>query len=375
MKIPTALFLLGLTVPLAAAEPPDGLEAEIRRLSDQVGEIAGRERGLMDQADLLRRRIRLDEAVIRKAEGEKRSLEGRVAEARKAEEEAAERLRRTEAYLKVRVRQQYALGLLQEYRLLFTVRSTEDVRTAGLYLNALSRRDTVRLRDFREVRKAREAARRDLESLERELTARSEEARREKASLEEEQQRLSGLLRRIQGERATAQRALTESLEAARAMDRYLKDLDFRRRVEVFSRNMAEAEGRLQRPCGGPVVRGFGDYVHPRFKTKVPHPGLDFRAPLGTPVVAVFDGTAEYSGWLSGYGYTVILRHPGGFFTVYAHLDQVIVPAGKVVTAGERVGNVGEDAATGTASLYFELRRGSRALDPAPWFAGGSDER
>lgn len=375
MKAPAALIFLGLATLLPAAGPPDGLEAEIQRLSDQVGEIAGRERGLLDQADLLRRRIRLDEAVIRKAEGERRALEARRAEALRAEEEAALRQRRAAAYLKVRARQQYALGLLQEYRLLFAVRSTEDVRTAGLYLGALSRRDEARLHEFTELRQEREAARRNLETLALELEARAAEARREKTALEDEQKRLSALLRRIQGERSAAQRTLEERLEAARAMDRYLDDLDFRRRVEVFSKNMAEAEGRLPMPCRGPVVRGFGDFVHPRFKTRVPHPGLDIRAPLGTPVRAVFDGTAEYAGWLSGYGYTVILRHPGGFFTVYAHLDQVSVAAGQVVGPGDLVGNVGEDAATGTAALYFELRRGAKALDPAPWFAGGSHER
>lgn len=375
MKVAPALGLLCLSLLLSAAEPLGGLEGEIRRLSEQVGEIAGRERGLLDQADLLRRRIRLDEAVIRRAEAERKVLLARRADALRAEEEAAGRQRRAEAYLKVRTRQQYALGLLQEYRLLFTVRSTEDVRTAGLYLGALSRRDAVRLREFQELRKERETARRDLETLARQLETQAAEAQREKAALEGEQRRLAELLQRIQGERSAAQRSLAERLEAARAMDRYLHDLDFRRRVEVFSRNMAEAEGRLPRPCEGPVVRGFGDFVHPRFKTKVPHPGLDIRAPLGTPVRAVFDGTVEYAGWLSGYGYTVILRHPGGFFTVYAHLDQVAVPAGQVVGGGERVGNVGEDAATGTAVLYFELRRGAKALDPAPWFAGGSHER
>lgn len=375
MKAALALCFLCLATPLSAAEPSDGLEAEIVRLSDQVGEIAGRERGLLDQADLLRRRIRLDEAVLRRAEAQRRALLAQSAEARRAEEEAALRQRRAAAYLKVRARQQYALGLLQEYRLLFTVRSTDDVRTAGLYLGALYRKDAVRLREFQELRREREASRLRLETLASELQARTAQAEREKTALEGEQRRLSELLRRIREEKSAAERALAESLEAAKAMDRYLSDLDFRRRVEVFSRNMAEWEGRLPMPCPGPVARGFGEFVHPRFKTRVPHPGVDIQAPLGTPVRAVFGGTVEFSGWLSGYGYTVILRHPGGFFTVYAHLDQASVTAGKVVAAADPIGNVGADPATGTTALYFELRRGARALDPLPWFSGGSHER
>jgi septal ring factor EnvC (AmiA/AmiB activator) len=155
-------------------------------------------------------------------------------------------------------------------------------------------------------------------------------------------------------------------------MDKYLSDLAFKSRVDLYAKNMATAQGRLPMPCPGTVTQGFGDFVHPRFRTRVPHPGLDISSPFGTPVHAVFDGEVEYADWLSGYGYSVILRHPGGFFTIYAHLDKIDVAKGQTVSQGGGIGTVGELPATGTSGLYFELRRGGKAVDPRPWLKGGS---
>jgi septal ring factor EnvC (AmiA/AmiB activator) len=80
----------------------------------------------------------------------------------------------------------------------------------------------------------------------------------------------------------------------------------------------------------------------------------------------------EYADWLSGYGYTVILRHPGGYFTIYAHLDRVTARKGEAVSQGQEVGTVGENATTASTGLYFELREGGKAINPLPWLKGVS---
>jgi len=359
----------------SALRPAEDVEAQIRRLADQVGDIAGKQRGLLDQVDLLRRRIRLNEAVLRRLAQERIRTASELEAARRTLEETESRQARAEEYLRARIRQQYALGLLQEYRLYFTVNSTQDLRAAGLYLQALTTRDAARLRELQKTRRMQEEARAELQALTSRQGAQAAETAREQALLEEQQVRLSALLSRLDRERRTAELALDESLRAARGMDRYMEDLAFRKRVEVFTKNMADAKGRLPAPCEGRPVRGFGDYVHPRFRTRVPHPGLDLAAPLGAPVRAVFDGVVEYAGWLSGYGYTVILRHPGGYFTVYAHMDQVTVSTGQSVFGREGLGSVGEIPSLGRTALYFEVREGGRAVDPAAWLEGGAHDK
>jgi len=155
-------------------------------------------------------------------------------------------------------------------------------------------------------------------------------------------------------------------------MDSYIKDLAFRSRVNVYSKNMEEQRGKLPLPCRGRVIRKFGDYVNPRFGTRIPHPGIDIAAPLGTPVHAVFDGIVEYADWLTGYGYTVILRHPGGCFSTYAHLDRIAVHKGDTVGSRETIGTVGDDPSTSKTSLYFEMREGGTAVSPSTWLKRSS---
>ncbi len=367
-----ALAFLGSLATLSPAQQPpkDDAEAAIRRLAGQIAEIAGKQQGVLDRMDLLKRRLRLDEMMLARMESQQAQAAAAVETATARLADLSRQEDRARRYLRLRMRQVYALGVLQQYRLLFAVNSTQDLRSAGLYLSALGTRDAAAFRRLSNVRADQARLQSDLAASEEALRTRALNTQRERQALLAEQARQSALLARLSQERQTAQLGLEETLAAAKAMDRYVTDLAFRGRVDLMSKNMALARGLLPRPCEGTVLRGFGDFIHPKFRTRVPHPGLDVGAPLGSPVKAVFDGQVEYAGWLSGYGYTVILSHPGGFFSIYGHLDQISAAKGQTLAQGQVLGAVGENAATGTTALYFELRQGAKAVDPALWLKG-----
>jgi murein DD-endopeptidase MepM/ murein hydrolase activator NlpD len=115
----------------------------------------------------------------------------------------------------------------------------------------------------------------------------------------------------------------------------------------------------LVAPIGGRI----GDVFGPRGNTF--HPGLDYPASTGTPVSAAGRGRVVFAGWDSGgYGNLVVIEHPSGLRSMYAHLSAITVRAGDAVVAGSRVGRVG---ATGFATgphLHFELRLRGAAIDP-----------
>jgi murein DD-endopeptidase MepM/ murein hydrolase activator NlpD len=95
-------------------------------------------------------------------------------------------------------------------------------------------------------------------------------------------------------------------------------------------------------------------------------PGLEMRAPLGTPVRAVFPGRVAFADMYADYGKTVIVDHGGRSYTVSANLGQIDVNVGDEVSANTRLGSVG-DAGRG-ALVYFEIRLGAGTVDPAEWF-------
>lgn len=95
-------------------------------------------------------------------------------------------------------------------------------------------------------------------------------------------------------------------------------------------------------------------------------PGIEMRAPRGTPVRAVYQGRVAFADEYAGYGKTVILDHGDSYYTVSANLSDIAVKAGDDVTTGSRVGSVG-DMGQGPL-LYFEIRKGTETVDPAEWF-------
>jgi murein DD-endopeptidase MepM/ murein hydrolase activator NlpD len=105
---------------------------------------------------------------------------------------------------------------------------------------------------------------------------------------------------------------------------------------------------------------------HPILGVHRSHLGTDFGAPHGTPVRATGDGVVASAGWNGGYGNLIVLRHPGGYATRYAHLSRFAagLRVGRRVHEGEVIGYVG---ATGLATgphLHYELWRDGQALDP-----------
>ncbi len=112
-----------------------------------------------------------------------------------------------------------------------------------------------------------------------------------------------------------------------------------------------------------PVARGTGDRFGPRGNRF--HTGLDYPAAAGTVVSAAGTGEVVFAGWdTSGYGNLVVIEHPRGVRSMYAHLSRIGVSRGSAVVAGSTVGRVG---ATGVATgphLHFELRIGGAAIDP-----------
>ena len=112
------------------------------------------------------------------------------------------------------------------------------------------------------------------------------------------------------------------------------------------------------------VTSGFKLRFHPILQTWRAHLGVDYAAPVGTPVRSVGDGVVEAAGQQGGYGNVVTVSHRNGPKTLYAHLSRIDVRVGQNVSQGQSLGGVG---ATGWATgphLHFEFRVNGKHQDP-----------
>lgn len=124
----------------------------------------------------------------------------------------------------------------------------------------------------------------------------------------------------------------------------------------------AEQKGKLPMPLEGPVVHAYGQNRSAGMRWQ----GWIIQAAAGTEVKAVAYGRIAYSDWLRGYGLLMIIDHGDGFMSLYGQNESLRYEVGDWVEAGGVIANVGTDPDGGTG-LYFEIRKDSKALDPAAW--------
>jgi murein DD-endopeptidase MepM/ murein hydrolase activator NlpD len=104
--------------------------------------------------------------------------------------------------------------------------------------------------------------------------------------------------------------------------------------------------------------------MHPVLRIVRPHLGVDYRAPAGSPVVAVSNGVVVSAGWSGDAGRLVHLRHPGGYETFYMHLSSMTVRAGQRVGQGDLIGRVGTTGLSTGSHLDYRIKKNGVYCNP-----------
>jgi len=118
------------------------------------------------------------------------------------------------------------------------------------------------------------------------------------------------------------------------------------------------------------VSSGYGYRIHPIYKTRKLHTGIDFSAPANTACVAAGSGTVIYAGWYGGYGNAVVIDHGGGVCTLYGHNNSVIVSKGQQVSQGQQIAYIGSTGNSTGPHCHFEVRINGSCVDPSPYLGG-----
>jgi murein DD-endopeptidase MepM/ murein hydrolase activator NlpD len=118
-------------------------------------------------------------------------------------------------------------------------------------------------------------------------------------------------------------------------------------------------------PLIGELTAGFGWRIHPISGERRLHKGIDIAAPIGTPIFAAADGVVLEAGWdEGGYGNKVVIQHPDGSETLYAHNNRLFVSPGQLVKQGQPIAEVGSTGRSTGPHLHFEVSKAQQLLDP-----------
>jgi septal ring factor EnvC (AmiA/AmiB activator) len=382
-------LVLGATPAVAQGRRGDDLKAEQRKLQEtqrqlneeraKAAEAKKRETSILAELETIDRALaekkaevsRLDRQAT-KLEGELKTLRGDIGRLAGRRTEQEEQLtRRLRALYRVHAEGASAPALLGDddpARRAAAIRSLASLASVDARLIEEYRVTSDRL----EERKRREETRRT------ELATLRMDARREQTEVDREAAKRRTLLARVRDQREYHERMVGELSEAAKRLEVFVRELQEKQRrvarapaprpgIEPPGVGFGTLRGRLPWPADGKVVAAYGAQVHPRFGTRTFRNGIDIEAAQGTEVGAVYAGHVIYTGWFKGYGNLIIVDHGNDYFTLYAHIAEILVKEGEDVRQGQRIGTVGDTGSLMGPRLYFEVRYQGKPQDPEQW--------
>ena len=180
-----------------------------------------------------------------------------------------------------------------------------------------------------------------------------------KKEAEKKQSAKQAIIDKMETDRATQERIINENLAASKEVEQMIRNSRYQPASPALS-----GGGALNWPLGGPITSPFGWRVHPITGASRFHSGIDIGGDYGDTIHAAGAGVVSYAGWISGYGYAVIIDHGGGISTLYGHNQALLVSEGQSVSQGQPIAECGSTGNSTGPHCHFEVRVDGEPVNP-----------
>ena len=187
----------------------------------------------------------------------------------------------------------------------------------------------------------------------------------EQEKLDDLKQEKELLLSRIRTQAKLHEKAAAEMAAAAEKLTASLQGL--KEQEKRIDQGFLYDKGAHPPPVAGKVIARFNEETTNLLGISSISKGIAIDAPIGSTVKTVDEGVVQYSGYLRGYGNTVIVNHGHQYYSITSRMERLLVKKGQRVDRGTEIGIMGETATLLTPGLYFELRKDTDHLDPLKW--------
>lgn len=356
-----------------AAQEPSDLDrviSEIRKLEDELQAREDQERTLLQRLEGLDRKIGLQRKLLKELEEQRSQREIGVTQARRRLQDATRSHASLEERVGRRIVAMYKRGRFADWEILFSIRS---IHQAAVWMEYKKRVIQSDRRNLRLLLQKREEIEETSNVLQRELNQKNALIERhvtETQTLEDQKSAQKTLLVRVRDDRESIVEQLREKRQAYREIEGRISQEEERRldRIErIGDTRFADRKGSLDWPVRGDVIGKYGRQRHPVLKTWSENLGIDIRTEAGNSVRSVHRGVVRWVTWQRGMGNLLLVDHGTGHYTVYGHLDVVLVDTGMSVERGAVLGYVGDEESLYGSTLHFEVWSGTSHTDPEAW--------
>ncbi len=286
------------------------------------------------------------------------------------------KLKERKKILSERLRIMYKYSNKSPVEIFLTAKSFNDIYNQLKYMTILARQDKMIADEIEYLQKKIQKKEESLQISLKELEELKKELEKEYDKLQAEKSEKKDLLNSIKKKKDKQLKLAKELKESQKKLQAMINKLIEQRKKElektkqlskISGKAFAKNKGKLPWPVKGKVISKFGTVIHEKYGTKTKNNGIDIKAKIGTPVYSVASGTVIYADRFLGYGNMILIDHGGGYYTMYAHLKDIMVDVNDYVTTYEQIGTVGETGSLSGSILHFEIRKNGKAINPLPW--------
>jgi len=367
-----AIFLLFSSGSLAQRQTDiRAVQQELQKLEAELKSKNLREKTLFTQVEDLEREIGLRQKLIDALETERRTKERAIA----SKESSLRELNRTREGLQAIIRERtiriYKRGRMGEWEALFVMKSLNQLMVWLKYNKRIfdnDRRNLQRLMQTKQkILDETAALQHELEEKERLIRVKSNEAEK----LETQKMSRGDLLSQVRKDQQSLQEQIRLKRIAYQTIRGEINRREATKKTAAVTseegRRFAALKGKMTWPVKGQIVTRYGTNKIPNTKVELYNPGIEIKATDRDAVHSVSAGTVMRIDWLPGMGNMLLINHGGGYYTVYAHLDAVLVYEGQQIGSGEMIGYVGDRHGLYGSNLHFEIWKERDHQNPETW--------
>lgn len=364
LAVALAFAMLVPTIGVWADELEDQLDSVKSQMESEQANIdwaKAQVENITEYLSQLQREAETVQAELTKIQTELTETEKHIAENQVILADAEKRLEANTKVLHKRLRDIYINGKINYLDVLFGARDFNDLVTRMDLLKRIAGQDAAIVSQVRGERALIVEKRQQLEADKARLVVLKQDAQTNQKRIEANRAEQQRMLAQAQEDQAAAERTYQELLAKSNEIEEMLRN----RQSPSNMPSYVQGSGDLIWPLSSMMITSeYGWRIHPIFGTSRYHSGIDVGADYGDAIWAAAGGIVIHSGWLGGYGKTVIIDHGGGLTTLYAHNSELTVSEGESVYQGQVVAYAGSTGYSTGPHLHFEVREYGEPVNP-----------
>ncbi len=261
-----------------------------------------------------------------------------------------------------RLRDNYQRGNTSYMQVLLKSRSVHDYMSRSYYVERIVESDKKLVDDIKKDKKLLETDKKELDLKAQQQEIVKVDLENSYAQYRADVQRKRELLEEVRADVSQLEMALNELEASSNEIESRIRALQETARGRA--RSAVAFTGGFMKPADGPVTSRFGMRHHPILGRSRMHNGVDIGAGYGSAIYAAASGEVIFSGYMRGYGNTVVIDHGGGISTLYGHCSALLVNEGQSVAKGQNIARVGSTGMSTGPHLHWEVRRNGSPVNP-----------